>query len=111
MATKVFTEEVIELQDGSEATLRPLVIKRLRKFMTLVDEMPETKNQDEQLEVMIKACAIALGQSRKDLEHDLEKLEDILDMDTIGRIFEICGGIKFSDPNVRAAVEEYLGQK
>lgn len=111
MATKVFNEETIELQDGSEATLRPLVIKRLRRFMTLVDDLPKMENTEDQLDLMIKACAIALGQSRKDLEHNTEKLEEILDIDTINRIFELCGGIKMSDPNVQARVEEFLGQK
>jgi hypothetical protein len=34
---------------------------------------------------------------------DKDKLEDALDMPTINRILEVCGGIKLDDPNLLAA--------
>jgi hypothetical protein len=38
-----------------------------------------------------------------DLVKDRDKLEDALDVPTINRILEVCGGIKLDDPNLVAA--------
>ena len=103
MATKVYSVEEIELQNGSKVTLKPLTIKELRKFMAAVQKTAETKTEDETLTVLIDACAVALEKQLPDLVKDRDALEDALDVPTINRILEVCGGIKLDDPNLLAA--------
>jgi hypothetical protein len=103
LATKVYSVEEIELQNGSKVTLKPLTIKELRKFMAAVQKTAETKTEDETLTVLIDACAVALEKQLPDLVKDRDALEDALDVPTINRILEVCGGIKLDDPNLLAA--------
>ena len=103
MATKVYDIEEIELQNGSKAILKPLTIKELRKFMTVIQKTADVQNEDETLTILIDACAVALEKQLPDLVKDRDALEDALDVPTINRILEVCGGIKMDDPNLIAA--------
>lgn len=103
MATKVYDIEEIELQNGSKAILKPLTIKELRKFMTVIQKTADVQNEDETLTILIDACAVALEKQLPDLVKDRDALEDALDVPTINRILEVCGGIKMDDPNLMAA--------
>jgi hypothetical protein len=103
MATKVFETEVLELQDGSEVTVRPLNLKRLRKFMEVVDKIGDVENELEAFDPMVDAVAIAVQKDRPDLAEDREKLEDVIDLPTVYKILEIAGGIQFGDPNLMRA--------
>lgn len=103
MATTVYDIEEITLQNGSTVKLKPLSIKELRKFMAAIQKTQDTKTEDETLDVLIDACAVALEKQLPDLVADRDKLEDALDVPTINRILEICGGIKMDDPNLLAA--------
>jgi hypothetical protein len=104
LATTVYDVEEIQLQDGSEVKLRPLSISRLRKFMTVMNNTQNATSEDEALNVMIDACAIALESQLPDLVKDRDKFEEALDLPTINRIIKICGGIDLEDPNLLAAV-------
>ena len=103
MATTVYDVEEIQLQNGDTVKLKPLTIKELRKFMTAVQKTAETKSEDETLTILIDACAVALEKQLPDLVKDRDALEDALDVPTINRILEVCGGIKLDDPNLLAA--------
>ena len=103
MATKIYDTEEIELQDGSKAVLKPLTIKDLRKFMEVINKTQDSATELETLTVLIDACAVALEKQLPDLVKDRDKLEDALDVPTINRILEVCGGIKMDDPNLLAA--------
>jgi hypothetical protein len=103
LATTVYNVEEIELQNGDKVNLKPLTIKELRKFMTAVQKTAETKSEDETLTILIDACAVALEKQLPDLVKDRDALEDALDVPTINRILEVCGGIKLDDPNLLAA--------
>ena len=103
MATKVYDIEEIELQNGSKAILKPLTIKELRKFMTVIQKTADVQNEDETLTILIDACAVALEKQLPDLVKDRDALEDALDVPTINRILEVCGGIKMDDTNLMAA--------
>jgi len=104
MATTVYDIEEIELQDGSKAKLKPLSIKQLRKFMTAIQKSQDvTNDQNATLDILIDACGIALETQLPDLVSDRNKLEEALDVPTINRILEVCGGIKMDDPNLIAA--------
>lgn len=104
MATRVFETETFELQDGTEVLIRPLNIKRLRKFMEVVDKFNDAgDDQTEIVDLMVDACAIAVEATNEELAADRDKLEDILDVPTMYRILEIAGGIKLDDPNLQRA--------
>lgn len=103
MATTVYDVEEIQLQSGEKIQLKPLTIKELRKFMAVIQKTAEAKTEDETLTLLIDACAVALEKQLPELVADRDKLEDSLDVPTINRILEVCGGIKMDDPNLLAA--------
>jgi hypothetical protein len=103
LATTVYDIEEIVLQDGSKLTLKPLSIKDLRSFMQTIEKTKDSVTEDDTLNVLIDACVIAMAKQLPDLVADRDKLEDALDMPTITKILEVCGGIKLDDPNLLAA--------
>lgn len=103
MATTVYSVEEIQLQNGATAKIKPLSIKDLREFMKVIQKTAETQSEDDTLTYLIDACAIALRKELPDLVEDKDALEDALDVPTINRILEVCGGIKMDDPNLLAA--------
>ena len=108
MATTVYSVEEITLQNGATVKLKPLTIKELRKFMLAIAKTAEPGTTEEQtLDILIDACAVALEKQLPDLVKDREAFEDVLDIPTINRILEVCGGIKMdADPNLVAAVTQ-----
>jgi hypothetical protein len=61
LATTVYTVEEVELQDGTVASLRPLVIKRLRHFMKMIGEMGEMDDQEAIEDVMMNCAAFCIA--------------------------------------------------
>jgi hypothetical protein len=109
LATTVYDVEEIELQNGAKVKLKPLSIKQLRKFMAAVQKTQESTDENATLSILIDACAVALETQLPDLVSDRDALEEALDVPTINRILEVCGGIKMDDPNlIAAAVLEEL---
>ena len=103
MATTVYDVEEIQLQNGATVKLKPLTIKELRKFMGAIAKTAEVTTEDETLTILIDACAVALEKQLPELVSDRDAFEDVLDVPTINRILEVCGGIKMDDPNLLAA--------
>jgi hypothetical protein len=103
LATTVYDVEEIQLQNGATVKLKPLTIKELRKFMVVIQKTAEVTSEDETLTILIEACAVALEKQLPDLVKDIDAFEDTLDVPTINRILEVCGGIKMDDPNLLAA--------
>jgi hypothetical protein len=129
IATAAYDKEELELQDGTVVTLRPLNITNLRRFSKALRELneardnkPEDENaeQSEEREVdgMIRLAGICLERELKDkVTEDTkdtkeadevwrEYLEDSLDMPTIDKVLEVCGGVTKPDPNLLAAALE-----
>lgn len=119
MATKIYKEKEIALQDGEVVTLRPMPIGRLRRFMAVWSGFEKIEEDDDGLDIFVDCSGIALeGELKEKFEEGTkgsgdsvlsdayrEYLEDVLDMDTIYEIMEICGGMKLNDPNLLAAVQ------
>jgi hypothetical protein len=103
LATTVYETYEIELQDGTKVTLKPLSIKKLREFMTHIAKLDGSLSEDQAVDVLIDAATVGLRASAPDLVQDRDKLEDALDMPTITKIIEVCGGIKLDDPNLLTA--------
>lgn len=116
MAKTVYDVEEIELQDGTLVTLRPLAISRLRRFMKVWEKIKDIDPTDEDasLNIFIGCAGICIEDSLKGVfektstpegitEEYRTHLEDVLDMDTIYKILEVCGGLKLNDPNLMEA--------
>jgi hypothetical protein len=103
LATTVYDVEEIELQNGQKVILKPLSIKQLKKFMEVIQKTQTVETENETLDVLITAVAVALEKQLPDLVADRDALEDALDVPTINRILDVCGGIKMDDPNLLAA--------
>lgn len=115
MATTVYTTEEVELQDDTTVTLKPLTIKNLRKFMKVMEGFADAETEDEGLEVMLDASALCLKTQRPEFWDDskgkhTEVFEDAVDIPTIYKVLDVCGGIKLNDPNLLAAAAEALGR-
>jgi len=129
MASTVYNEESIALQDGKEVTLRPLPIGRLRRFMKAFEPFAEVKSDEDGFKVFVNCAGIAIEHEFKGQFDSLkapvseqekgeflseeykEYLEEVLDLDTIYKIIEICGGMKLNDPKLmEAAVEAAMAQ-
>lgn len=123
MAKTVYDSKVINLQDGREVTLVPLAIGRLRRFMKAWGDFANIENEDQAFDIYINCCGIAL---EKSVEQDFNKttdvdkvladdyreyLEDVLDMDTIYEILDVCGGLKLNDPKLLAEAERLAAEQ
>lgn len=127
MASKVYNEEVIALQDDTEVNLRPMPIARLRRFQDSWSKFSEAKTEDEALSVLVNCAGISLEDNfrgDKRFEDGLkasaaaikkgeylsvkyrEYLEDVLDIDTIYKVLEVCGGLKLNDPKLLEAAAQ-----
>lgn len=121
MATKVYAEEAFTLQDGTDVTVRPLPIARLRRFMEAWDQMDKVENQDDGYRVLVNCAGISLEHEFKGKFDSLKApasaegeflspeyyayCEETLDEDTIKKVLEVAGKLRFNDPKmVEAAV-------
>ena len=71
--------------------------------MVAIQKTADIKSEEETLTILIDACAVALEKQLPELVKDRDAFEDALDVPTINRILEVCGGIKMDDPNLLAA--------
>jgi hypothetical protein len=103
LASTVYDVEEVLLQNGDKVKLKPLSIFDLREFMKVMGSTSESETEEDTIGVLIDACAVALRSQLPELAADKEALEKALDVPTINRILEVCGGIKMDDPNLLAA--------
>jgi len=71
--------------------------------MSAIKKTSESQTEDETLTSLIDACAVALEKQLPELVANREAFEDAIDVPTMNRILEVCGGIKLDDPNRLAA--------
>ena len=118
MATTVFNVEEITLGDGSKVTLKPLSIKNLRIFMPKMQEWQDYISAEdypkrdpmgiEQMILLLEAAVICLADQKPEWKEDPDKAEEVLDMTTIYRVLEVCGGVKLNDENLLKATQEAM---
>lgn len=127
MATAVYNEVDITLQDNEEVTLKPLPIGQLRRFMAAWKQMADlpgesdAEKEDASFTVFVNCAGIALenhfraqdkfdktrGTGKDPLSKEYrDYLEEVLDIETIYKIMEVCGGLKLNDPNLLAALDQ-----
>lgn len=104
MATTVYDTVEIELSDKTTLVLKPLPIKQLRKFMEIIRSIDKLAEDDEQgMEIFIQGAMICLENIRPDLSTDKDKFENLIEVPTMMKILEVCGGLKLTDPNLLGA--------
>ena len=104
MATTVYDIVELELSNGETISIKPLPIKKLRKFMDAIKEVDaENTTEDDAMDIFIKAAMICLESFKPDLSQDREKFEEVVEVPTMMKILEICGGLKLTDPNLLGA--------
>jgi len=133
LATEVYKKKEITLQDGTDVLLRPLPIARLRRFMKAwesIGDIDEKKGEDG-FTVLISCAGISLEDTFKKLgkfdsgtrpsaeeqekgkfltDEYREYLEEVLDIETIYEILDICGDLKLNDPKLQEAIQAQVTQ-
>lgn len=125
MAKEVASVQEIKLLDGTEVTLRPASITVLKKIMKSIKKLDEIKDADEDavMDVLVDTSAVALRKQLPDVtgwldlkpedddyEEKREEYTDMIDMEIVNLVNEVCGGIKFNDPNQVLAAMEAAGK-
>jgi len=120
MATRVYDIVDIILQDDTEVSLRPLPIGQLRRFMAAWEKMGDIDTETDSFVIFVTCAGIALEnhfkttnkfETTRGTEDDplseqyRTYLEGVLDMDTIFKVLEICGGLKLNDPKLLEALD------
>jgi len=116
MANTVYNIVEYQLQDDSAVTLKPATIKTMRKFNAAFMAGPEkleegattAEQEDAGITWLTGLAIILLEKQRPGLT--LDDAEDILDMDTIYKIIEICAGVKLNDPKLTEMAAATLNQ-
>jgi hypothetical protein len=104
LATTVYDIVEIELSNGETISIKPLPIKQLRKFMDAIKEMDaEDTTEENAMDLFIKAAMICLEVFKPELSQDKDKFEDVVEVPTMMKILEVCGGLKLTDPNLLGA--------
>lgn len=114
MAKQVYTTEDIEFLDGTEITLKPLPVLKLRKFMVELDRLDEVTNFDENLTVLIdltKICINHYEAVKAKLEENTEWYEETMDLQSMFKVIEICGGVKLNDPKLMELAQQMQAQQ
>lgn len=99
-AKQAFATERISLQDGTEITLRPLSIKKLREFNKLlsadapVDE--DTGKEDHLTKILELAVFCVTTIDHSFVDDKVTELEDTMDLDTAYEVIRVVGGVELN---------------
>jgi hypothetical protein len=97
MATEIYKTKNIHLFDGTEIEIMPLKIKYLREFMDAFNNIKQTKNDDEAMQVLVECTRIAMKQYYPQISKSVQDLEDNIDLPTVHEILDVAGNIKVGD--------------
>ena len=122
MAKEAYDKVPLLLSDGTEVILKPLNISRLKRFMkefNVLKDIDLKENEFATFDIYVTCSGICLEPDMKDQFEKLtgargealskeyrEYLEDVLDMDTILKILEVCAGISFDPEALRLGLSE-----
>jgi hypothetical protein len=96
MATTRYKSKVVYLFDGTELEVIPLKIKYLREFMSVFNDIKNTKNDDEAVEVLVRCVRVCMKQYYPKISNSVEEVEDNIDMPTIYDILDVAAGIRIN---------------
>jgi hypothetical protein len=96
MATTIYKSKIVYLFDGTELEVIPLKIKYLREFMSVFNDIKNTKNDDEAVEVLVRCVRVCMKQYYPKISNSVEEVEDNIDMPTIYDILDVAAGIRIN---------------
>jgi inhibitor of KinA sporulation pathway (predicted exonuclease) len=97
MAITNYTEETINLIDGTEIKIRPLKISLLKPFMKKFEGITAVAEDNEKtMNLLLECVQIAMQQYKPELAGDTKALEDMLDLPTVYKIVEAASGVDLS---------------
>jgi hypothetical protein len=105
MANTVYEIVDVQLSNGEDIQIRPLTIKNLKKFTTVIKKLSNeelVKDEDDAIEIFIEAGMVCMQQFKPDLAVDKEAFENVIEIPTLMKILEVAGGLKLNDPNLTA---------
>jgi hypothetical protein len=108
VATQVYEPIEIQLLDGSSITIKPISIKNLRVLMKSWSKAADVKTEDEFIDVLLECSEIAMKQFDPSLTK--EKLEEVLDLQTMYKVLEVAADLKLNDPNLLAEAQAVVGK-
>jgi hypothetical protein len=107
MPTTVYETLEIKLSNGNTITVKPLTIKKLKKFLAVVNKLKDdsVKTEEDAMEVFIEAGMVCMEQFAPDIATDKELFEETIEVPTLMKVLEIAGGLKLNndDPNFPGA--------
>jgi hypothetical protein len=107
MPTAVYETLEIKLSNGNNINVKPLTIKNLKKFLTIVKKLQDetVKTEEEAMEIFIEAGMACMEQFAPELSKDKDLFEDTIEVPTLMKILEVAGGLKLNndDPNFPGA--------
>ena len=109
MATEIYKRGSIFLIDGTELEISPLKIKYLRQFMIVFADMPNSKNDDDAIGILIKCVQVCMKQYYPQISKSVEDVEDNINLPAIYEVVELAAGIiinKKSEEPVKSQAEK-----
>lgn len=105
MANSIYDTAELELEDGTNIFLKPLPIKQLKKFMEVIRELDseDITTEEQAMDIFIKAAMVCLEKTNPEVGLSREKFEEVVNIPTMMKVLEICGGLKLNDPNLLGA--------
>jgi len=105
LTTTIYDTAELELENGEKITVKPLPIKQLKKFMNIIRDLDseEVKDEEDAMNVFITAAMVCLEKTKPELSKDQEAFEENVNVPTMMKILEVCGGLKMNDPNLLGA--------
>ena len=96
MATTIYNSQNIHLFDETELEIIPLKIKYLREFMVAFENIKNTKNDDEAIDILLECVRICMKQYHPKISNTIYDVQDSIDLATLYTILDIAAGIKIN---------------
>jgi hypothetical protein len=106
MPTEVYKTGYVKTIDGLEIEIIPIKIKYLRQLMAAFDNVQQSQNEEETIEVLAECCRIAMKQYYPEFSKDVFQIEDNFDLDSIYDILKFSAGIDIKKNSDEAVVDQ-----
>jgi hypothetical protein len=106
MPTEVYKTGYVKTIDGLEIEIIPIKIKYLRQLMAAFDNVQQSQNEEETIEVLAECCRIAMKQYYPEFSKDVFQIEDNFDLDSIYNILKYSAGIDIKKNSDEAVVDQ-----
>jgi hypothetical protein len=94
--------------------LKPLNLALLRKFMSKIKEWSEIDDDaDKSFDVLMQAGSICFAKIRPEFydkagQTYTENFEEVMDLQTLYKALDVCGGVKLDDPKLMEMAQEMI---